>query len=207
MSADPSDNRLVIARISAPHGVKGWVKIKSFAQQAEDFCSYGPLTYENGQTVGEILIKGQAKEAFICQLTDCQDRTQAEKISGQTLYLDKNLLPPPEDENDFYHSDLIGLDVTYPNGTKMGQVKALHDFGAGDIVEIEEIADSKGKIKTSFWPFTKAVFPDILLEERRIVCRPPAEIYVDPQAEKDLPESDLEASDLGANDLEADQNV
>ena len=183
MSANTPDNRLVIARISAPHGVKGWIKIISFAQQAEDFSSYGPLTFEEGQTVGQIEIKGQTKSAFICVLEQCQDRKQAEKLTGSYLYLNKELLPPLEDEDDFYHHDLIGLDVTYPNGTKMGIVKALHDFGAGDIVEIEECLDQKGKIKTSFWPFTKAVFPDILPNQKYLVCRPPTEIYGDPQSD------------------------
>ena len=99
------------------------------------------------------------------------DRSGAEKLNGVELFVDRSLLPEPEDDDDFYHADLIGLAARLADGTQIGVVAAVPNFGAGDLLEIRDPRSGD----TYLYPFTKAVVPEIRIAEGYLLINPPIE--------------------------------
>src|SRR5438270_806609 len=141
--------------VVAAHGVRGAVRIKSFTAKPEDIARYGPLEDETGQRQFTLRLIGAAKGVLIAQLSGVGDRNHAEAMRGLRLYLPRAALPPPEEE-EYYHADLIGLDAVLADGTPVGQVRAVHDFGAGDTLEIARPEGPPAMV-----PFTKAIVPEV----------------------------------------------
>lgn len=127
--------RILIARIGAPHGVRGEVRLFIFAQDPEAVLDYAPLTDADGRRVFRIVALRPAKEHFVARLAGVEDRNAAEALTNVDLYVPRDALPEAEDEDTFYHADLIGLRVEDEAGATLGTVTALHDFGAGDVLE------------------------------------------------------------------------
>lgn len=152
----PTD-RIMLARIGAPHGVRGEVRLFVFAQDPRALLDYAPLTDESGTRRFRIASLRPAKEHFVARLDGVTTREAAEALTHVGLHVARELLPPPDDEDDFYHADLIGLAAVTVEGTPFGTVVAVHDFGAGDILEVAPV--EKGK--TVMLPFTKAVVPKV----------------------------------------------
>ena len=165
--AMPTD-RVLLARIGAPHGVRGEVRLFIFAQDADSLFDYGPLTDEDGKRRFEITALRPAKEHFVARLKGVDTREAAEALTNVGLHVERALLPPPDDEDDFYHADLIGLAAVTLEGDAFGKVLAVHDFGAGDILEIAP----EGGGKTLMLPFTKAVVPSVDIKGGRVVVDP-----------------------------------
>lgn len=163
----PTD-RVLLARIGAPHGVRGEVRLFVFAQDPEALFDYGPLTDEGGKRRFEIAALRPAKEHFVARLKGVDTREAAEALTNEGLFVARDLLPPTEDEDDFYHADLIGLTAVTAAGESFGKVVAVHDFGAGDILEIAPVAGGK----TLMLPFTRAAVPTVDLAGRRVVVEP-----------------------------------
>jgi 16S rRNA processing protein RimM len=162
--------RICVAQIGAPHGVRGEVKLRSFTEQPEAFMSYGPLENEDGTRRFEIEALRPAKDHFVARIAGVADRSAAEKLTNIRLYVPRDRLPPVEDDDTFYQSDLVGLAAVTPDGAALGAVKAVHNFGAGDIVEILP-ADGGASLMV---PFTVEAVPTVDLAGRRIVVVPPA---------------------------------
>jgi 16S rRNA processing protein RimM len=151
--------------ITAAHGLKGNVTIRSFTEIPEDFLSYGPLVNEAGEKIPEITILHPSKEAmFVARIDDVTTREEAEKYKGLSLYIHRDALPDPEGDT-YYHSDLIGLSAQDETGTSIGSVKEIHDFGAGTLLEIE----NKASLKTWMLPFQNETVPTINLQAGYIV--------------------------------------
>ena len=153
--------------VTAPHGVQGALRIKSFTEQPEDVAGYGPLTDEAGLRRFELRVVGAGKGVVIARLSGVEDRNQAEALRGLRLYLQRSALPQTEAE-EYYHADLIGLEAVLGDGTPVGRVRAIHDFGAGDTLELVRPGAPALMV-----PFTRAVVPSIELASGRLVLDPP----------------------------------
>jgi 16S rRNA processing protein RimM len=147
--------------------VQGAVRIKSFTEAPEDVARYGPLADETGVRRFELRLIGAGKGVVIARLSGVEHRNQAEALRGLRLYLPRAALPQPDAE-EFYHADLIGLEAVLGNGTPIGRVRAIYDFGAGDTLELERPGAPSVMV-----PFTRAVVPSIELAAGRLVLDPP----------------------------------
>ncbi|WDR01747.1 ribosome maturation factor RimM [Devosia algicola] len=152
---------LLMGKIGAAHGIRGQVRIAPFTQYPQDIAAYGPLsTNRAGLTITIDDLRVQ-KNVVVARLKGISSREDAEKLNGVELYLDRALLPDHGDEDDFYHADLIGLEARIEDGTVIGEVIALPNFGAGDLIEIRDPRSGD----TYLYPFTKAVVPHIRIED------------------------------------------
>lgn len=161
--------RVLIAQIGAAHGVRGEVRLKAFTQDPLNVARYGALESEDGRRF-EIEAVRPAKDMLVARLKGIADRDAAEALKNVRLYVERAKLPQPADD-EFYHADLVGLTVETPGGGAFGTVKAVHNFGAGDLLEIEPA----GGGATLMLPFTEAAVPMVDLAGRRIVVEPPVE--------------------------------
>ena len=150
----PDKQKMVIMGIiTAPHGVRGQMKVKIFCERAKDLTAYGPLSLEDG-TALPLQIKGFTKGLAICSAASVSDRDAAEALKGSTLYLERDKLPEL-DEGEIYQADLLGMQVCSSDGTLLGKVVGFHDFGAGEIVEIQLPESNKTEMLPYYPPFLK----------------------------------------------------
>ena len=169
--------RVCVGIVAGAHGVQGAVRVKSFTADPEDIARYGPLEDETGGQRWSLRIIGSAKGVVIARLAGLNDRDRAESLRGLRLYLPRAALPPTADE-EYYHADLIGLAAALTDGTALGHVSAVHDFGAGDTLEI-----ARPKGPPAMVPFTRAIVPVVDLAAGRLVLDPPPGL-IDPVADE-----------------------
>jgi 16S rRNA processing protein RimM len=165
--------QICIARIGAAHGVRGAVKLWTFTEDPLAVKAYGPLLTKDGARSFEVATAREAKGHLVATLKGIATREDAERLNGLELYIARDKLPAT-DENEYYHADLIGLAAVTPASEPLGRVIAIHNFGAGDIIEI---APSSGA--TLLLPFTNAVVPSVDLKGGRVVIELPEEIEGD----------------------------
>ncbi len=158
--------RVRVGRITAPHGVRGEVKVRCFTEVPEDLGRYGPLQDASGHSFTFQSMRPAKGAAVIARIDGVSDRNAAEALVGRDLFVARDRLPPP-DEDEWYYSDLIGLTAIEPDGTSLGRVIAVHDFGAGDLIEI---APPSGK--AFMVPFTAQCVPDIRVSDGTITVIP-----------------------------------
>src|SRR3954454_5408714 len=161
--------RVCIAQIGAAHGVRGEVRLKPFTEDPLSVTRYGALEAEDGRRF-EIEAARPAKDMLVVRLKGVADRSAAEALTNLRLYVGREKLPQPE-ADEFYHADLVGLSAETASGEAFGVVKAVHNFGAGDLLEIEPAAGGA----TLMLPFTETTVPAIDLGGRKLVVAPPAE--------------------------------
>lgn len=150
------DKPVQMAVIGAPHGVKGELRVKTFTADPLALGDYGPLTSEDGRTFTVAAIR-PAKNIVVVRFKEVTTREQAEAVNGVALYVDRSVLPDEElDEEEFFHADLIGLEIRDETGAKIGKVIAIQNFGGGDIVE----ANLSGR-RSVMIPFTLAAIPEV----------------------------------------------
>ena len=154
--------------ISGARGMKGEVRIKSFAEQAENIAAYGPVYDESGERSWRIKVTGQARGQVIARLDGVEDRSGAEALKGLRLHVPREALPMPDDD-EYYHADLVGLTAELAGGGVLGTVRAVHDFGAGGILEIA--AEGEGEVMV---PFTRAIVPEVDMAAGKVIVDPPA---------------------------------
>jgi len=162
-----------VAKIGAPHGVHGAVKLWTFTEDPFAIKRYGPLSTGDGTRQFEIATAREAKGHLVATLKGVTTRDEAERLNGLELYVAREKLPAT-DEGEYYHADLIGLAAVTASGEPVGRVVAIHNFGAGDIIEI---APSQGP--TMLLPFTNAVVPTVDIAGGRVVVELPGEIEGD----------------------------
>lgn len=160
--------RICVARIGAAHGLRGEVRLNSFTADPMDVTRYGVLSNADGTRAFELESCRTVKGGLIARFKGIADRTAAEALCHVDLYVPRDRLPPPE-ADEFYHADLIGLTAVGQDGAVIGTVAAIHDFGAGDILEIAPA----GGGPTLMLPFNDAVVPDIDIAAGRLVVVPP----------------------------------
>jgi 16S rRNA processing protein RimM len=184
--------RLCLGVVTGVHGIKGWVRVKSFTADPEAIGSYGPLQDESGTRHFTPEVMGAGKGVLLVRIAGVDDRNAAERLKGVRLYVSRAALPAPEDD-EFYEADLIGLTASREDGSVFGTVRAVNDFGAGVSLEIEEPSG-----KTVVVPFTTAVVPVIDVANRRLVVVPPEGLHDAPVGVDDG--ADKEAADTVTDD-------
>jgi 16S rRNA processing protein RimM len=160
--------RVCVGAIAGAQGVRGAVRIKSFTAVPEDVAAYGPVEDESGQRRLTLRLVGHAKGVVIGKIAGIDDRDAAEAMKGMRLYVARSALPAAGEE-EYYHADLLGLTAELPDGTVLGQVRAVHDYGAGDSIEVMRAVGG-----TVLVPFTRAAVPVVDLAGGRLVVDPPA---------------------------------
>lgn len=161
---------ICVARIGAAHGVRGAVKLWTFTEDPLAVQRYGPLTTKDGARQFEVTHAREAKDHLVATLKGIATREEAERLNGIELYIARDQLPET-DEGEYYHTDLIGLAAVTTAEQPIGRVVAIHNFGAGDIIEI---APPHGA--TLLLPFTNAVVPSVDLAGGRVVVELPEEV-------------------------------
>jgi 16S rRNA processing protein RimM len=165
-----SDDLIMVGRVAGAFGVRGELRITTFTADPLALADYETLLREDGSP-GLTLRGGRvAKGSVITRAAEVETRDQAEALRGLKLYIRRDSLPPVEEEDEYYVADLVGLSVEDAAGQPLGRVKSVHDFGAGDLLEIEPPAGP------SWWqPFTREAVPEVHMAERRIVAVKPEE--------------------------------
>jgi 16S rRNA processing protein RimM len=165
-----SDDLILVGRVAGAFGIKGEVRITTFTAEPLAVVDYRTLLREDGSPALTLSGGRVAKGGVVARAREIETREQAEAARGLRLYIPRALLPPVEDEDEFYIADLVGLDVVSPQGEALGRVRSVRDFGAGDLLEIEPPAGE------SWWlPFTKEAVPEVSMADRRIVGVKPEE--------------------------------
>ena len=164
---------ICVARIGAAHGVRGAVKLWTFTEDPLAVQTYGPLITKDGSRQFEVATAREAKGHLVATLKGVATREEAERLNGIELYVARDKLPATDDD-EYYHADLIGLAAVTAGDAPLGRVIAIHNFGAGDIIEI---APPHGP--TLLLPFTNAVVPTVDLAAGRVVIELPEEIEGD----------------------------
>jgi 16S rRNA processing protein RimM len=167
---------ICVARIGAAHGVRGAVKLWTFTEDPLAVKHYGPLMTKDGARQFEVTHAREARDHLVATLKGVTTRDEAERLNGLELYIAREKLPAT-DEDEYYHADLIGLAAVTSANAPLGRVVAIHNFGAGDIIEI---APPHGT--TMLLPFTNAVVPTVDLAGGRVVIELPEEVEGDDPA-------------------------
>lgn len=169
---DASSSRVAVGVFGAPHGVRGEMRLKSFTGDPLAIADYAPLTDKSGQR-RYVLKKARAfkDDLLIVSVEGVADRDAAAKLTNLEVFASRDVMPPAE-EDEFYHADLIGLQAKDPDGKIIGFVLAVHNFGAGDIIEIKPVDGGQ----TLLLPFTKAIVPQINLADETITIILPDEV-------------------------------
>jgi len=165
-----SSKLVCVARIGAAHGVRGAVKLWPFTEDPFAVEHYGPLQTKDGARRFEIAGAREGKGHLVVTLKGIASRDEAERLNGVELYVSREQLPATE-ADEYYHTDLIGLAAVTRAGEALGRVSAIHNFGAGDIIEI-----TPPKGTSLLLPFTNAVVPEVDLAAGRVVIELPGEI-------------------------------
>jgi 16S rRNA processing protein RimM len=157
-------DRICVGAISGSFGLQGEVRLKSFCAEPEAIADYGPLYTEDGSRSFTIRLTRPVAGGLGARLSGIRTKEEGDALRGTSLYADRSKLPSlPDDE--FYHADLIGLEARDPGGVVIGQVAAVHNHGAGDILEL-----TGPGLKTALLvPFTLAVVPTVDLASRRVI--------------------------------------
>jgi 16S rRNA processing protein RimM len=162
--------RIRVARIGAAHGVRGEVKLWPFTQDPMAVASYGTLESEDGARHFVIEALRPAKDFLVARIAGISDRDAAEALRNLDLFVPRERLPAIEEADTFYHADLVGLAAVSADGATLGTVTAVHNFGAGDIIEIQPAAGGAPLMLS----FTEAAVPKVDLKTKQIVVVPPA---------------------------------
>ncbi len=162
------ENPVLMGVIGAAHGIRGEVRVKSFTQDPLALGDYGALSTQDGRsfTIADIR---PAKTVVVARFKEVRDRDAAEALAGTELFVERALLPQDLDEDEFYYADLIGLEIRDLEGAAIGKVAAVHDFGAGDIIEMRRTNGGSVMI-----PFTRTAVPTVALKDGHIVVDPQA---------------------------------
>jgi len=162
--------RICLGQIGAPHGVRGEVRLRSFTAEPGAIAGYGPLETEDGRVLA-IESMRPAKDHFVARLAGVADRDAAERLTNCKLYVPRERLPEPHAPDEFYYADLVGLAAVDRGSNALGTVIAVHNFGAGDLLELKPNAGGD----TVLVPFDAATVPEIDIAAGRLVVDLPAE--------------------------------
>lgn len=170
-SAAPAERapRVCIGRIVDAHGVRGIVRVQSHTANPDDLTAYGPLSDAAGTRRFTLAVTGRVRGLLLARVEGVDDRNGAEALRGTELHIARDALPPTEGD-EYYHVDLLGLSAVNANGATLGRVSAIHDHGAGPIVEIQPCDGPSTLI-----PFTREHVPAVDIEAGRMVVAPPGD--------------------------------
>ena len=170
---DRSKVKVCVGTVSGPKGLDGSLRIRSYTTQPEDITSYGPVSDKTGKILYDIHILQSTKKGLVVKISGIEDRDAAEAIKGLDLYVSRGSLPEL-DEGEFYFSDLIGLDAVNLNGSLIGKVKSVDNFGAGNVMELEMRDGNFRRL-----PFSLDVVPVVDIAGGLIVVKLPTELDIE----------------------------
>ncbi|MFA6279245.1 MAG: ribosome maturation factor RimM [Bdellovibrionales bacterium] len=151
-------HKICVGVFLGPHGVRGQVRLGSFTDDPEAIFDYEPLSDEAASRFFVLTARGVGKDHYIVSVKGCATREDAEELKGTRLYVDRDALPP-EDEGEYYHADLIGLEARDAQGQPVGVVENVFDYGAGAFLEIKPV-----NAKSFMLPFKDAFVPTVDLK-------------------------------------------
>jgi len=163
-----NDNLVCLGIITSPHGIKGAVKVKTFTEKPENISLYGELISGNESYRIE-LVSVIGDNLVIATISGVNSRNEAELLRNRKLYTERNKLPKLNDENEFYQSDLMNMEVRLENNELYGYIESIHNFGSGDVLEISVISTKKNIMLS----FTKEIFPHINVKDGYIALNMP----------------------------------
>ena len=167
-----SEDLICVGAIGGAYGVRGEVRLKSFCATPDDIETYSPLTTEDGAKTFSLAIIRPMKNGFVARVAEVATKEEADALKGTQLFARRDQLPHlPNDE--FYYTDLVGLEVFDTGGTSLGRVKAVQNHGASDLLEVH----APGATTTVLLPFTKDAVPTVDLAAGRIVADPPEGLF------------------------------
>ena len=161
---DQRQMRVLLGRIAAAHGIRGDVLIHAYTEPPENIAAYGPLTDRSGARVFAIECQRVTARGVVARLTGVGDRSAAETLKGTDLYVARDRLPPAA-EGEFYHWDLVGLAAVNAEGRCIGEIVAVQNYGAGDLLEVR----LAGAATTQLIPFNETFVPQVDLTEKRVI--------------------------------------
>jgi 16S rRNA processing protein RimM len=166
-----SGDLIQVGRVAGAFGIRGEVRITTFTAEPLALVDYKTLLRENGSPALTIVGGRVAKGGVVVRTKEIETREQAEAARGLKLYIPRAVLPEPDDEDEFYIADLIGMDVVSLEGELLGKVRSVRDFGAGDLLEVAPPAGE------SWWlPFTREAVPEVQMDAGRVVAVRPDEV-------------------------------
>lgn len=176
----PAD-AILVAQIGAAHGLKGEVRVKALTADPRSLKRYSPLATRDGRLfhVEAARPAGASPDMLVVRFRGIGDRNASEALNGTDLYIPRDRLPAIADEDEYYHADLIGLAAATIAGEELGTVIAVHNFGAGDILEV---GPRRGP--TLLVPFTRAVVPAVDLAGGRLTIDPPPGLFDEARPEE-----------------------
>ena len=161
----------LVGRFGAAHGVRGEIRIKSFTAEPLAIARYGELVNrDNSRQFRLSNVRHIKDDMLVARISGIDNRDSAETLVNQEIFVNRLQLPPPE-EDEYYLTDLIGLEARLKSGERFGRVLNVVNFGAGDILEIDA-----GTAESRMVPFTKAAVPEVNIAGKYIIVEPPAEI-------------------------------
>lgn len=167
------DDKICVGAIAGSFGVRGEVRLKSFCADPGAIGDYGPLTTQEGREFA-VKVTRSVKNGFAARLTGVSSKEQADGLKGTQLFAPRDRLPAlPDDE--YYHADLIGLTVLDTGGNDLGHVRAVHNHGAADLLEVFK----SGYKSTVLLPFTRQAVPTVDVKSKRIIADPPEGLFPD----------------------------
>jgi 16S rRNA processing protein RimM len=162
-----------VAAVAGAHGLRGVLKLRCFTERLEDVAAYGPLFDRQGNRLFELKVLGPAPGGVLARAPGIEHREAAAALRGTQLFVPRSALPEPAPD-EFYYSDLEGMEALRPDGSRFGVVHSVDNFGAGDLIEV--MADDGRRVSL---PFTRQTVPSIDLERRRLVVEPPEELMAE----------------------------
>ncbi|MFT3732657.1 MAG: ribosome maturation factor RimM [Hyphomicrobium sp.] len=184
-SSAEKPHRILVGEIGSAHGIRGDVLIRSFTETPDAIAAYGPLTDLNGSKSFSLRVVRVTDKGIVARIDGIPDRTAAERLRGTKLYIDRAKLPATS-EKEFYHADLIGLRAIAPDGSVLGKIIAVQNFGAGDLLELKPLEG-----ETEFIPFEDRWVPSVDLDAGFVIINRPTLTEDD---DGDGPEDDGEAT-------------
>ena len=182
MQTTTDERRVCVGVVTGAKGLKGSVRVHAFTADPAAVVAYGPLRDDKGRSLGVARLAERKGQEIVLRFEGVNDRDQALALKGRKLFVPRSALPATDDD-EFYHDDLVGLAAETKDGHRLGTVKALHNFGAGDLVEIgpsPEALRQGGAGRSILLPFTRRAVPVVDLAGGRIVVDPPAELDASP---------------------------
>jgi 16S rRNA processing protein RimM len=170
MQIDKRRRLVLLGEITGVHGIRGEILVRSYTAAPEAIATYGPLTDGSGAKGFPLKVVRVTNKGIVARVAGINDRTSAEALRGTKLYIERERLPEAA-ASEYYHADLIGLRAVAPDGTELGKIVAVQNFGAGDLLELQLASG----VSTEFIPFEDRWVPHVDLASGTIVVNRPME--------------------------------
>lgn len=193
--------RICLGAFAGAHGVKGEAKLKCFTEQPENIAAYGPVASEDGKRRFTLeIIRILKPDLALVRASEIESREDAKALAGTRLYVDRSALPET-DEDEFYFEDLVGLAAFTEDGTPAGRVSAVHNFGAGDILDLADVPGRKGGVMIAF---NRENVPEIDISSNRLIIAAAALSEEETGAKAYSPSLSDETGEIVSDDIDVD---